>query len=145
MKHIHLILLAILSVLLAFSASAAEETLSVQIHHYDSEPFSDQVAKRVDVYLNVMDQDGNPVTGLDNNSLQGDRICTEYYAALDDGCPVLDLSDCPDLGPVLFAYAAMHSGGRFTGTDRLRLKESDRCESMKAELEKFEQLLLSDK
>ncbi len=80
---------------------------------------------------------GIPVTGLDDKSLQGDRICTEYYAALDDGCPVLDISDCPDLGPVLFAYAAMHSGGRFTGTDRLRLKESDRCESMKAELEKF--------
>ncbi len=68
MKHIHLILLAILSVLLAFSASAAEETLSVQIHHYDSEPFSDQVAKRVDVYLSVTDQDGNPVTGLDKDS-----------------------------------------------------------------------------
>ena len=80
---------------------------------------------------------GIPVTGLDDNSLQGDRICTEYFKELDSGCPVLDISDCPDLGPVLFAYAAKHNGGRFTGTDRLRIKESDRCASMKTELEKF--------
>lgn len=80
---------------------------------------------------------GIPVTGLDEASLQGDRICKEYFAALDKGCPILDLSDCPDLGPVLFAYAAMRNGARFTGTDRLRIKESDRCESMRAELAKF--------
>ena len=80
---------------------------------------------------------GIPVTGLDERSLQGDRICKEYFAALDNGCPVLDISDCPDLGPVLFAYAALHNGGRFTGTERLRIKESDRCEAMKEELGKF--------
>ena len=80
---------------------------------------------------------GIPVTGLDEESLQGDRICKEYFAALENSCPVLDISDCPDLGPVLFAYAALHNGGRFTGTERLRIKESDRCSAMQEELLKF--------
>ena len=80
---------------------------------------------------------GIPVTGLDKNSLQGDKICTEYFKALDEGCPELDITDCPDLGPVLFAYASMRNGARFTGTERLRIKESDRSEAMKDELRKF--------
>ena len=80
---------------------------------------------------------GIPVTGLDENSLQGDRVCREYFKALDAGFSELDISNCPDLGPVLFAYAALHAGGRFTGTGRLRIKESDRCAAMEAELAKF--------
>lgn len=79
---------------------------------------------------------GIPVMGLDENSLQGDRVCREYFRALDAGFAELDISDCPDLGPVLFAYAALHSGGRFSGTDRLRIKESDRLASMREELAK---------
>ncbi len=35
------------------------------------------------------------------------------------------------------AYAAMKSGAVLTGTERLKFKESDRGESMKAELSKF--------
>ena len=81
---------------------------------------------------------GIPVTGLDQNSLQGDRICREYFRALDQGFAELDITDCPDLGPVLFSYAALRGGGRFTGTGRLRIKESDRCAAMKDELRKFE-------
>ena len=80
---------------------------------------------------------GIPVKGLDENSLQGDRVCREYFKALDAGFAELDISNCPDLGPVLFAYAALHAGGRFTGTGRLRIKESDRCAAMEAELAKF--------
>ena len=80
---------------------------------------------------------GVPVTGLDADSLQGDRICVEYFKALDAGCAELDISDCPDLGPVLFAYAAARHGGRFTGIRRLRIKESDRAAAMAEELEKF--------
>lgn len=76
------------------------------------------------------------VTGLDENSLQGDRVYKEYFKSLTDGKAELDISDCPDLGPVLFAVAASNHGGVFTGTDRLRIKESNRISAMKTELEK---------
>ena len=77
------------------------------------------------------------VTGLNPNSLQGDRVCTEYFSRLQAGCPELDLADCPDLAPVLFAVAAALHGARFTGTRRLRFKESDRGAAMAEELQKF--------
>ena len=80
---------------------------------------------------------GVTVTGLDPNSLQGDRVCETYFRALEVGRERLDLSDCPDLGPVLLAYAAARRGGTFTGTRRLRLKESDRGAVMAEELRKF--------
>ena len=76
------------------------------------------------------------VTGLDERSLQGDRIYPALFAALDKGFCTVDLSDCPDLGPVLFAAAALRQGARFTGVRRLRWKESDRVGAMAAELEK---------
>nr|MCR5609261.1 3-phosphoshikimate 1-carboxyvinyltransferase [Lachnospiraceae bacterium] len=77
------------------------------------------------------------VNGLDYNSLQGDKICEEYYKKLSEGNVTLDISDCPDLGPVLFSYAGLHNGATFTGTNRLKIKESDRILSMKEELIKF--------
>ena len=79
---------------------------------------------------------GVGVTGLREDSLQGDRRISGFFAALDRGSAEIDLSDCPDLAPVLFAYAALRHGGRFTGTRRLAIKESDRGEAMKAELAK---------
>ena len=75
--------------------------------------------------------------GLDPSSLQGDRVCAEYFALLENECAVVDIADCPDLGPVLMAYAAMHHGAVLTGTRRLRIKESDRGEAMREELAKF--------
>ena len=51
--------------------------------------------------------------------------------------PTLDISDCPDLGPVLFALAALKNGATFLGTDRLKAKESDRGAAMHAELSKL--------
>jgi len=80
---------------------------------------------------------GVPVTGLDENSLQGDRVCESYFDALRRGAAELDISDCPDLGPVLMAFAAAHRGGVFTGTRRLRMKESDRGRAMAEELSKL--------
>ncbi len=77
------------------------------------------------------------VTGLDPASLQGDRVCTRHFEALGKGQSEIDLSDCPDLGPILFAVAAMLEGGLFTGTRRLRLKESDRAAVMAEELSKL--------
>ena len=77
------------------------------------------------------------VLGVDEESLQGDRICREYFDRLDNGYCELDISNCPDLGPILFTMAAIKDGARFTGTKRLRDKESDRIAAMKSELEKF--------
>ncbi|MBR6052848.1 MAG: 3-phosphoshikimate 1-carboxyvinyltransferase [Clostridia bacterium] len=79
---------------------------------------------------------GVPVTGLDEGSLQGDRRVAGFLSELDRGCAEIDLSDAPDLAPVLFAHAALRHGGKFTGTRRLAIKESDRGRAMKTELAK---------
>lgn len=77
------------------------------------------------------------VTGLDENSVQGDRFCVEAFGMLEEKNAVIDLADCPDLAPVLFAVAAAKNGAVFTGTRRLAIKESDRASAMALELEKF--------
>lgn len=82
------------------------------------------------------------VDGLNENSLQGDRAYREYFASLDGGFCEINIEDCPDLGPILFTIAAVKHGGRFTGTKRLKIKESDRAEAMRAELSKFGASLL---
>jgi len=74
------------------------------------------------------------ITGLREDSTQGDKVYKELFKKLRTD-EVIDLSDCPDLAPVLFALSAVY-GGKFTGTKRLRLKESDRVEAMKQELKK---------
>ncbi len=85
--------------------------------------------------LNLMGGDVR-VIGLNENSLQGDRIYKEYFPRLTSGDPI-DIGDCPDLAPILFAMAAEAGSATFTGTRRLKMKESDRGEAMKAELAKF--------
>lgn len=77
------------------------------------------------------------VEGLDETSTQGDRIYKKYYSLLKEGKPKLDVSDCPDLAPVLMTLACMLNGAEFIGTRRLKIKESDRGEVMKKELSKF--------
>ena len=83
--------------------------------------------------------DGNVfVNGLLEDSLQGDKIYREYFNILEKSPETpIDLTDCPDLGPILFAVAAALNGGTFVGTERLRIKESDRITAMKEELFKF--------
>ena len=49
---------------------------------------------------------GVTVTGLRPDSLQGDRVCRDMLRRLESPGAVLDISACPDLGPVLFAAAA---------------------------------------
>ena len=75
--------------------------------------------------------------GLNPDSLQADAIYKKHFAALSRGACEINLSDCPDLAPILFAVSAAKQGARFTGTARLRIKESDRCEAMATELKKF--------
>ena len=77
------------------------------------------------------------MTGLEPESLQGDKIYEKYFPLLEKGEKNIDISDCPDLGPILFAVAAAKNGGTFTGTKRLKIKESDRASAMAEELSKF--------
>lgn len=77
------------------------------------------------------------VMGLRKDSLQGDRIYRNYFEKLQAGHPVLDIAECPDLGPILMGMAATLHGAIFTGTKRLQMKESDRGRVMAQELAKF--------
>lgn len=82
------------------------------------------------------------VEGLKEDSLQGDKVYREYYQILQQS-PVqgqnatMDISECPDLGPILIGMAAVNHGAVFTGTKRLKIKESDRGTVMAEELKKF--------
>lgn len=90
-------------------------------------------------FLDAFNYLGSKVTvnNLLPNSLQGDKIYKEYFEKIEEGTPTLDISNCPDLGPILFAMAALKNGAQFTGTDRLKVKESDRGMAMKEELQKL--------
>lgn len=77
------------------------------------------------------------VSGLNENSVQGDRFSSVAFDALDGENAEIDLKDCPDLAPILFSYAAYKNGGKFINTRRLRVKESDRANVMAEELKKF--------
>ena len=91
---------------------------------------------------------------VNKNSLQGDReiieIVTRMGANLeifDDYVivkpsktkgTVIDISQCPDIGPVLTVLAALSKGEtRIINGERLRIKESDRITSIKTELNKL--------
>ena len=90
-------------------------------------------------FLDAFNHLGSQVSvgNLKQDSLQGDRVYKDYFRQISEGFPTLDISDCPDLGPVLFALAAMKNGAVFTGTDRLKAKESDRGLAMHEELKKL--------
>ena len=89
---------------------------------------------------------GVEARGLKADSHQGDRAITRLLAVLADArrrstaCDrasapplTIDVSETPDLYPVLAAYAAATDRDvAFTGTERLRLKESDRLASTAA-------------
>ncbi len=77
------------------------------------------------------------VTGLRENSLQGDKVCRQLFSELDSGMPTISVADCPDLAPILMTVAATKNGAVFTDTARLKIKESDRGTVMAAELAKF--------
>ena len=77
------------------------------------------------------------INNLKPDSLQGDKVYKDYFDKISTGTPTLDISDCPDLGPVLFALASLKNGATFTGTNRLKAKESDRGLAMDEELKKL--------
>lgn len=75
--------------------------------------------------------------GLNKNSYQGDKIYQEYFKLLNTSYQELDISNCIDLGPILFAFASMKHGAKFTNTSRLKIKESDRILAVSSEITKF--------
>lgn len=77
------------------------------------------------------------VEGLREDSLQGDRAYKILFENIKQGETPIDIADCPDLGPILFAVAAICGGAEFIGTRRLRIKESDRAAAMQEELQKL--------
>ncbi len=77
------------------------------------------------------------LSGLNESSTQGDKIYKEYFSQLKNGTPTLDITDCPDLAPILMTLAVLLNGAVLKGTSRLKIKESDRGEVMKKELAKF--------
>ena len=90
-------------------------------------------------FFAALDALGNDVSvvGLKADSLQGDKASERCIPLLSRGTPTVHIGDCPDLGPVLFALAAAKNGAIFTGTARLKIKESDRAEAMAEELRHF--------
>lgn len=90
-------------------------------------------------FIDALSVFGNDVIveGLNPDSVQGDKAYKSFFDMLKKGVPTIHLGNCPDLGPILFAVAAAKHGGVFTGTKRLKIKESDRCAAMAEELSKF--------
>lgn len=73
------------------------------------------------------------VTNLQQDSPQGDRAVADILPMLEENCRIC-AADIPDLVPILAVTAAAKNGAVFTGVGRLRLKESDRIESVAAML-----------
>lgn len=67
---------------------------------------------------------------------QGDFIYKALFNKISSGFAEIPVNDTPDLFPILSVVAACFDGARFTGTNRLRLKESDRVAAMSEELGK---------
>ena len=90
-------------------------------------------------FFEALNYAGGEVTikGLNENTLQGDRVYKILFKNIKENEYPIDIADCPDLGPILFAVSALCDGGRFIGTRRLRIKESDRAVSMQQELIKL--------
>ena len=101
--------------------------------------------------LSVLTHTPFSITNIAHDSLQGDHVILDILKnmgvkveEIDNGyrctCDTLrateiDLADCPDLGPVLFALASQAEGTTtFMHIQRLRMKESDRIACMEKEL-----------
>ena len=74
--------------------------------------------------------------GLNDDSLQGDKVYKQYFEKLNNSNVTLDVSNAIDLAPVLMALAAIKHGCTLNNTSRLKIKESNRAEAMQQELAK---------
>ncbi|PWM46801.1 MAG: 3-phosphoshikimate 1-carboxyvinyltransferase [Clostridiales bacterium] len=101
------------------------------------------------------------VKGLLPNSKQGDRVILDILARCGANIEIhnefincskaslkatqIDLSDCPDLGPILMVLALFCQGKTIiSNAARLRMKESDRISSMQQEIAKMGGKILAD-
>lgn len=92
--------------------------------------------------------------GLSKNSKQGDRAMIDIVKRMgavidweDDDLVVhpselhgvvIDLKDCPDIGPIVSVLGALAEGEtKIINAERLRIKESDRLAAMTSELKKL--------
>ena len=128
-----------LSALSSFGADVRfTDTYKIEIKPSEMRAFSGRIEGDYSnaAFLDAFNYFGSEIEigNLKSDSLQGDRVYKSYFEQIESGTPTLDMSDCPDLGPVLFALAAMKNGATFTGTDRLKAKESDRGAAMHSEL-----------
>ena len=89
-------------------------------------------------FIDAFNYFGNSINifGLNPNSLQSDIVYKKYFDMLNNGFCEIDISNCIDLGPVLITFAALKNGGKFIGTKRLKIKESDRGNAIATELKK---------
>jgi 3-phosphoshikimate 1-carboxyvinyltransferase len=89
-------------------------------------------------FIDAFNYFGNEInlTGLNPNSFQSDKVYKEYFDILNKDFSVIDISNCIDLGPILITFAALKNGAKFTGTSRLKIKESDRGNVIAEELRK---------
>jgi len=76
------------------------------------------------------------ITGLCHDSAQGDKAILTYLDALSNFA-VIDCADTPDLVPILAVAAGANKGATFKNIKRLRLKESDRVQSVVAMLRRL--------
>ena len=89
-------------------------------------------------FIDAFNYFGNAInlTGLNPDSLQSDKVYKKYFDMLDNEFSEIDISNCIDLGPILITFAALKNGAKFTGTSRLKIKESDRGNVIAEELKK---------
>ncbi|MBR2132227.1 MAG: 3-phosphoshikimate 1-carboxyvinyltransferase [Oscillospiraceae bacterium] len=76
---------------------------------------------------------GHPVTisGMNNSSVQGDRIIAHHIEQCNSSSCTIDASDCPDLVPPLAVCGAIGDASlHLTNIARLRMKESDRLSAI---------------
>lgn len=85
---------------------------------------------------------GNEISiyDLNQNTAQGDKVIEKLERRLDrPGEVVIDVCQCPDLVPALAGRAALREGQitRIVNAARLRIKESDRLDTVSTELNKL--------
>lgn len=131
-----------IDVLSAFGVSIIKTDRGFYIkgdQHFEAQSLSVEGDWSNAAFLDAFNLLGGNVTisGMNNESYQGDKIYRAFYEQIKDGTPTIDITDCPDLGPVLIACSALCNGATLTGTKRLKIKESNRGIAMQAELSKF--------
>lgn len=89
-------------------------------------------------FIDAFNYFGNALnlTGLNPDSLQSDKVYKKYFDMLNKDFSEIDISNCIDLGPILITFAALKNGAKFTGTSRLKIKESDRGNVIAEELKR---------